>query len=88
VVYSLAYGDQRRSSAIWSTGRARRDFPSVAAGRATNGFRITPITTPETVWPVLRPHPGAGARRRPQPENVQLVSRRIEAAIECTRCAR
>ena len=79
VVYSLAYGDQPAlicdlvdwARAAGFPGRGGRARPQVAAA-------LRAIDARDRVG-LLRPDAGAGEARRPEPEDVQFVPRRLEA---------
>ena len=78
VVYSLAYGDQPALICELVDWARACGFRVIAAGKGTKYLPEYHASTPATVWPLLRSDRGAGACRRHEPADVQLVPRRHE----------
>jgi len=77
VVYSLAYGDQPALICDLVDWARTAGFPVVAAGRGHKWLPHYTQSTPDTVWGHYGLTPEQ-AQARAQPENVQLVPRRLE----------
>ena len=79
VVYSLAFGDQPALICDLVDWARTCGFPVVAAGRGHKWLPHFSESTPETVWGNYGLTPEQADARRPQPEDVQQLPRRLQA---------
>ena len=79
VVYSLAFGDQPALICDLVDWARTCGFPVTAAGRGHKWLPHFSESTPETVWGNYGLTPEQARARRPQPEDVQQLPRRLQA---------
>ena len=79
MIYSLAYGDQPALICELVDWARASGFPVMAAGRGHKWLPHFAQSTPETVWKYWGLDAGTGQARRPEPQDVQFLPRRLQA---------